>query len=52
MKALEPLPGMASIRFTDFQEISTSEDIVPDVFPGLIAVPLAEKHLAHSPDRQ
>jgi hypothetical protein len=38
MKALEPLPGMASIRFADFQAIPTSEDIVPDVCLGLIAV--------------
>lgn len=38
MKALEPLPGMASIRFADFQAISTSGDIVPDVCLGLIAV--------------
>ncbi|PKX97569.1 uncharacterized protein P174DRAFT_449176 [Aspergillus novofumigatus IBT 16806] len=38
MKALAPLPGMASIRFADFQASSTSEDVVPDVCLGLIAI--------------
>ncbi|KAJ5675358.1 hypothetical protein N7462_008255 [Penicillium macrosclerotiorum] len=38
MRALEPLQGMASIRFADFQAISTPEDVVPDVCLGLIAV--------------
>ncbi|RHZ72395.1 hypothetical protein CDV55_108425 [Aspergillus turcosus] len=38
MKALKPLPRMASIRFADFQAISTSEQNVPDVCLGLIAV--------------
>lgn len=38
MKALEPLPCMASIRFADFQAISTPGDVVPDVCLGLVAV--------------
>ncbi|KAK9623668.1 hypothetical protein V6Z94_004575 [Aspergillus fumigatus] len=38
MKALEPLPSMASIRFADFQAISTPGDVVPDVCLGLVAV--------------
>ncbi|KAF7117607.1 hypothetical protein CNMCM5793_006699 [Aspergillus hiratsukae] len=37
MKALQPLQRMASIRFADFQAISTPEEIVPDVCLGLIA---------------
>ncbi|KAJ5333113.1 hypothetical protein MYU51_005099 [Penicillium brevicompactum] len=36
IKALEPVQGMASIRFADFQAISTPEDTVPDVCLGLV----------------
>ncbi|KAJ5948269.1 hypothetical protein N7466_001284 [Penicillium verhagenii] len=37
IKALEPVLGMASIRFADFQAISTPEATIPDVCLGLIA---------------
>jgi hypothetical protein len=37
IKALEPVPGMASIRFADLQAISTPEYTIPDVCLGLIA---------------
>ncbi|CAG8947663.1 unnamed protein product [Penicillium salamii] len=40
IKALELVPGMASIRFADFQAISTPQMTVPDVCLGLVATGL------------
>ncbi|KAJ5533782.1 hypothetical protein N7527_000036 [Penicillium freii] len=40
IKALELVPGMASIRFADFQAISTPQMTVPDVCLGLVATSL------------
>lgn len=45
MKALQPLPRMASIRFADFQAISTPEEIVSDVCLGLIATDPTPKNV-------
>ncbi|KAJ5959514.1 uncharacterized protein N7479_006664 [Penicillium vulpinum] len=40
IKALELVPGMASIRFADIQAISTTQMTVPDVCLGLVATNL------------